>query len=264
MTITYPSRTYWLRAVAIFFGMLTLCWLALATSDGTLKAEDSPWFKPAKLAATMAAFSWCLGAYLSYLPFYQQRLTASVLAALALLTSGGVFVWMVARQVLLDAELPPIIYDHTGLMLYYVNKGAVMLLLAVVAYLLWQLNRTDRRKLSLPYLFGIRSGLALFLASGLMGLLVGRGTQGPYPPYTYGFEGFPFFNWRVLDLKLRGIYLLASHAIIYLPIVGNLLGRIQDHKYVPMSTGFIAVLSIMLLILLAVGWVAQVTGRAVI
>jgi hypothetical protein len=252
MLYSYPSRSNLLLYLAGLFALLTVAILCYAANVGDLVATDSIWFKPAKYAASLAGFSCCLWVYTSYLPLRRQKLVVGSIIFICLLVLGLCYTNLVVSKL-----------GSTG-SFFQMDLAigiSVFVLNLTLLYLLWQLTRVDRRKLTLPYLFGIRFGLLLFIVSGLAGMLSITGPKIHTTTDVFGHYGFPFYNWQIADLDIRVLISIGAHSFIYLPCLGNLLGRINGTKYSTITTGAISVISIALLMMVVVMAVAIKIGR---
>jgi len=252
MAYYFPNRTNLLLYLAGIFALLIVGALFYASNTGGLTSTDNIWFRPAKYAASLMGISIGLSVYTSFLPLNRQKLIVSALVALCLLTLGFCYTHLIYHYIQKNEPILPV---------QKIIEVSFLTLDLVMAYLLWELTRVDRRKLTLPLLFGLRFGLLLFIITNVTMLITQKAAIMPIDPFAH--RGYPFYNWQIEDLISRVIFSIGSHSIIYLPILGYFLGRINGTKYTTITTAVISVIGIGFLVLLAVTAVAIKIGRPV-
>lgn len=280
-------RNIVLKPLAFFFWLVCAVLLALIWKEDSLQAEDSHYFKAFKYALSLGLFAWVWDYVSTLLPKRWQQAMVHYWVALVLMWLAGVYVLQVVRY----PFRPPRFADPLGAFLWHSYWVAIGSWVVVTLYVLWQMVRTDRRKLSLPQLWGLRFGLLLFAGTGIMAITTAQ-HRGLFVPYTFGNAGYPFYCWQTYDAWVRGIYTAGSHALAYLTGLGWLLSRkrlyqpyvdVVSTKHVvmeqrvitetvrtsqenrPDGTGptrvavFIATIGLLLMGLMALAWVALAT-----
>jgi hypothetical protein len=208
------AMTGWIH-LALFAGMLVV-----APFDSRLVMGINPWIKPIKFAVSITIYVWTVAWLLEYLrmPSWAKRIV-SWGTSISMLTEIACIAAQAARGTTshynVNTPLDAAIFSIMGSMI------ALNSVLALVLLILFCIGRCDVPR---PYLWGIRSGLIIFLAaSAIGGVMIALGSHSV--GVKDGGPGLPIVNWSTQGGDLRVAHFLGLHALQVLPIVGFLVGR---------------------------------------
>lgn len=257
----HPDRFWLLESLGLLCLLAAVVCLGMAGYEGTLKADDSPWFKPAKYLAAWGAISFMLGKASGYLPLKSQRISVGFYIMMLMLVQFGCWLATLYHHFSEPVGYPPAWANH-GLMSIHALQNLTWLgLIMPVGYILHQLTRVDRRRLALPYLFGLRTGLFMFILALLLSTTLAQYGVPIETAYTFGHEGLPFFYWQINHFQLRAVFTICSLALIWLPGVGFMLSRGQQKGSVLYATVLMAIISLVLVLAFGITWVGIKTDR---
>jgi hypothetical protein len=211
--------------------------LVLAPFDSRLVLGINPWIKPIKFALSITFYVWTVAWLLEYL---RLRVWAKGLI------SWGISVSMLTEIACITAQAVRGTTSHFNVSTaldaaIFAIMGAMIAINSVLALLLLILFLTGKYAVPRPYLWSIRSGLAVFLAASTIGgVMVAHGAHSI--GVQDGGPGLPVVNWSTSGGDLRAAHFLGLHALQVLPIVGFLVGR---HKKwaIRQQTAYVLVLS---------------------
>jgi len=188
--------------------------------DSRLVMGINPWIKPIKFAISITIYVWTVAWLVEYLrvPSWAKGII-----------SWGISISMLTEIACIGAQAARGTTSH-----YNVNTpldasifaimGSMIALNSVLALLLLIGFLTGRYHLPRPYLWGIRSGLVIFLAaSGVGGMMIARGAHSV--GVKDGGPGLPIVNWSTKGGDLRAAHFVGLHALQVLPIVAFLISR---------------------------------------
>jgi hypothetical protein len=203
----------------IHLGLLAAM-LAVSPFDSRLVMGINPWIKPIKFAISITIYVWTVAWLLEYLhvPSWTQRII-----------TWGVSISMLTEIVCITAQAARGTTSH-----YNVNTsldaaifsimGSMIALNSVLVLVLLILFCIGSYDVPSPYLWGIRSGLIIFLAaSAIGGVMIAHGSHAV--GVKDGGPGLPIVNWSTRGGDLRAAHFLGLHALQVLPIAGFLIGR---------------------------------------
>jgi len=222
--------TGWIH-LAMLAGMF-----AVSFFDSRLVMGINPWIKPIKFAISITIYVWTVAWLLEYLrvPSWTQRII-----------TWGISISMLTEIVCITAQAARGTTSH-----YNVNTsldaaifsimGSMIALNSVLALVLLILFCIGSYDVPSPHLWGIRSGLIIFLAaSAIGGVMIAHG--GHAVGVKDGGPGLPVVNWSTRGGDLRAAHFLGLHALQILPIAGFLIGR---HKRLAVGQKTVYVLAL--------------------
>jgi hypothetical protein len=192
--------------------------LVILPFDSRLVMGINPWIKPSKFASSITIFVWTVAWLLEY-----PRLSTRARA----LISRGISISMLVEIVCIVTQaargttshynqstpLNAVIFGAMGLTIIF----STILMIALLIYFF-----KGKLDIAPPYLWGIRSGLAIFLvASAIGGVMIAQ--KGHSVGVDDGGPGLPFVNWSTQGGDLRVAHFLGLHALQLLPIIGFLI-----------------------------------------
>lgn len=205
--------TGWIHVV-LLAGMLVIL-----PFDSHLVMGINPWIKPIKFAASITIFVWTIAWLLEY-PRLSSRARAIISRGISI--SMVVEIVCIATQAArgttshynLSTPLDAAIFTIMGIMIAF---NSVLVVALLIYFCKGKLD------IARPYLWGIRSGLAIFLAaSAIGGVMIAH--KGHAVGVDDGGPGLPFVNWSTQGGDLRVAHFLGLHALQLLPIIGCLVG----------------------------------------
>ena|ERR1700730_17949731 len=208
------AMTGWIH-LALLAGMLVI-----SPFDSRLVMGINPWIKPIKFAMSIAIYVWTVAWLLEYLrlPSWAKRII-----------SWGISISMLTEIACIAVQAARGTTSH-----YNVNSpfdaaifstmGSMIALNSVLALVLLILFSIGRHEVPRPYLWGIRSGLVIFLAaSGFGGMMIAHGSHSV--GVKDGGPGLPVVNWSTKGGDLRAAHFLGLHALQVLPIIAFLVSK---------------------------------------
>jgi len=206
--------TGWIH-LALLAGML-----AIFPFDSRLVMGINVWIKPIKFAMSIAVYVWTVAWLLEYLrlPSWVKRIISWGIS-ISMLTEITCIATQAARGTTshynVNTPFDAAIFSVMGSM---IALNSVLALGLLICFL------TGRYDVPSPYLWGIRSGLVIFLAaSGIGGMMIAHGSHSV--GVKDGGPGLPIVNWSTKGGDLRAAHFLGLHALQILPTIAFLIGR---------------------------------------
>jgi hypothetical protein len=222
MLATFLLRLQKINRLNYYTGWVLLLLAALLLPatiiDPRMVEGVSTWVKPAKFAISIAIFLWTISWYINHLPVSKRHKNRLLLL---------IWVCMVAEYSLLLIQAARGVPSHYNVATTF--DGFVFLFMGVfiglatvaVAYILLLFFLLESRQ-PLPYLWGIRWGLILFLLASTVGgymISINGHSIGPQ-------EGSLFFlDWNSTGGDLRVAHFVGLHALQLLPLLSWYLYR---------------------------------------
>lgn len=237
-----------------FHLVLLVCMLVILPFDSRLVTGINPWIKPIKFALSIALYVYTVARLLEYLRLsnwgkktISWGVSACVLTQIVLITTqaarGTTSHFNVTTRVNAAISLTMDIMDP-------LNSVFVVALLIFAC-----LARYD---VTPPCLWGIRSGLAIFLgASAVGGVMVAHGA------HSIGVEdggpGLPFMNWSTTGGDLRVAHFVGLHAMQVLPLCAWLISK-HDGWTLSRKTSYVLALSVAYALIVGILYLQAIHG----
>src|SRR5580692_10182309 len=206
--------TGWVHVV-LLAGMLVI-----SPFDSRLVLGINPWIKPIKFAISIVIYVWTVAWLLEYL-----RLSSWAKKIM----SWGISICMLTEIACIAAQAARGTTSHYNVStpldaaIFFI-MGAMIALNSILALVLLICFLTGRYDVPSPYLWGIRSGLVIFLAaSGIGGMMLAHGSHSV--GVKDGGPGLPIVNWSTKGGDLRAAHFLGLHALQVLPLIAFLISR---------------------------------------
>ena len=206
--------TGWIHVV-LLAGMLVI-----SPFDSRLVVGINPWIKPIKFAISIVIYVWTVAWLLEYLRLSSwAKKIMSWGISISMLTEIACIAAQAARGTTshynVSTPLDAAVFSIMGAMI--ANNTVFVLVLLIFFFI-------RSHDVVRPYLWGIRSGLVIFLAaSAIGGVMIIHGSHSV--DVKDGGPGLPIVNWSTKGGDLRAAHFLGLHALQVLPIVGFLISR---------------------------------------
>jgi hypothetical protein len=204
----------WLHVVA-FAGAIFL-----AVVDERQVLGVNTWSKPIKFMFSLSVYLWTIAWFSAYVHRPRWRIkTVSVIIAAVVIVESACLLIQASRGTRshfnIATDFDAAIFQTMGIMI------AIDMLMAVVLLLMFSKPRTSIESL---YLWGIRLGLLMFLAGGMVGAMMIANNA-----HTFGAPdggpGLPILNWSTTAGDMRIAHGLALHALQAIPFAAYLISR---------------------------------------
>ena len=202
-----------------YFGCVNLIGAAVCLVPFTITNTEvlgvHAWIKPFKFLLSTVIFSWSMGWYLFYLKEQKAVKIFNVVVILSLAFELIYIIWQAARGELSHFNISTAFH---GIM--FSLMGIVISLMTIwtgyMAFLFW---KDQFPQLPVAYLWGIRTGLLLFVLFAFAG-----GIMAARLSHTVGSEmdtvkGLPVVNWSRESGDLRIAHFFGMHALQILPLL---------------------------------------------
>lgn len=211
-----PLLTFvaWLHIVALLAALVGY-W-----SDDRLVLGINTWIKPMKFTFSLAVYLWTIAWLSRYIrrPRWAFKTVSVVIAAVVLIETSCILIQAgrgTTSHFNTATDFDAVIFQTMGIMI------GIDMLMTVIILLMF---KKPGMRLQPAYLWGIRSGLILFLVGGVISavMFVNDGHSVGAPDWG---PGLPFLNWSTVGGDLRVSHGLALHALQILPLTGFAISR---------------------------------------
>jgi len=208
---------FWVTVVQLG---LAVAFTALMALDGRTLLGRNVWTKPWKFATSIAVFTATLGWVLPSLSLTARvERGATAVVAGAMTTEIALIATQAARGVAshFNTTTP---LDAT---VFLIMGATITANTVVVGYVLWRTLR-EPPPLTPAYLWGLRLGMAVFVAASLEGwVMIGQGSHAVGAPVDGA--GRPLLNWSLVGGDLRVAHFIGLHSLQVLPLTGYVATR---------------------------------------
>jgi hypothetical protein len=212
------------NAVLYWYGWLCLlgtliCLLLIQVTD-TIVLGINAFIKPAKFFISITIFCWTMAWFMDYL--YQQRKIRVYSWMVVFVMSFELFVitWQAANGRLSHFNISTSFYQ----LLFILMGVAISILVAWTGYIGYLFFRQKAFTVPMPYIWGIRLGIILFVIFSFEG-----GIMASHLSHTVGApdggEGLPVINWSKHYGDMRVAHFIGMHALQVLPLFGFFIAK---------------------------------------
>jgi hypothetical protein len=232
-----PSLYYfgWINFLA------AIACIVLMFIDHRQVAGINTWIKPFKFYISIGVFAWTISWYMVYL---SKQAAVKVYSYVVIVT-------MLIEMVLITLQAARGVKSHFNVTTPMDGLFFSIMGISILTFTLWTLYIfilfARQRSFAIPegYLWGIRTGLILFIIFALEGGLMAsmlRHTVGAED----GGEGFPLLNWSKEFGDLRIAHFFGMHALQLLPFSGYFILKTKT-KMIIFSVIYFLLVSFLLL-----------------
>src|ERR1700730_3957254 len=212
------------NSLLYYFGFLCLaggivCMLMTQLS-GTVVLGINAFIKPMKFFLSICIFCWTMGWYLFYLDKQKKVKAYSIMVILMMSFELLVITWQAANGRLSHFNVSVPFYG-----LLFTFMGIAITILAVwTGYMGYLFFRKKEFTAPMPYIWGIRLGIILFVIfsfeGGVMAFLLSHTVGG-----VDGGPGLPVVNWSKQHGDLRTAHFIGMHALQIIPLFGYFIAK---------------------------------------
>jgi hypothetical protein len=201
-----------------FLGAL-VC-LVMTQISGTMVLGINAWIKPLKFFISIAVFCWTIAWFLFYLTQQRKVRVYSWMVVWVMSYELFVITWQAANGRLSHFNVVVPLYRS----LFVLMGVAISLLVAWTGYMGYLFFRQKKFSVPMPYVWGIRLGIILFVIFSFEG-----GIMASHLAHTIGAPdggpGIGLFNWSRQHGDLRVAHFIGVHALQVLPLFGYYLAK---------------------------------------
>ena len=234
--------------------VLVVCMLVVLSFDSRLVMGTNPWIKPIKFALSFAVYVYTVARLLEYLRLSNWGKK---------IISWGVSVCVLIQIVSITTQAARGTTSHFNVttpenaaISFTMDIVDPLNSVFVIALLIFScLARYDVTR---PCLWGIRSGLTIFLGASAIGVvMVVHGA------HSIGVEdggpGLPVLNWSTTGGDLRVAHFVGLHALQVLPVCAWLISK-HDGWTVSQKTRFVLALSVAYALIVVILYLQAIHG----
>ena len=246
------------KPLAMLVGLnliLVICMLVLLSFDTRLVMGSNPWIKPIKFALSFALYAYTIARFLEYLRLSNRGKK---------IISWAVSISILIQIICITTQAARGTTSHYNLTTSADAAIAIIMdimdpINAVFVVILLILACRSKYDVTHPCLWGIRSGLAIFLAASAIGVvMVSNGA------HSIGVEdggpGLPVLDWSTTGGDLRVAHFVGLHALQVLPVCGWLISK-RDLWTSSQKTRCILALSAVYALIVVILYVQAIHGE---
>lgn len=203
-----------------FFGWVNLigallCIIPIVFTDTEVLGIHA-WIKPFKFLLSSFIFSWSMGWYMTYLQEQKAVRVFNLVVILSLSFELVYIIWQAAKGELSHFNISTSFHGAMFSMM-----GIVISLMTIwtgyIAFLFW---RNTLQHLPVAYVWGIRTGLVLFVLFAFAGGIMAARLSHTVGSAMDTVKGLPVVNWSRESGDLRIAHFFGMHALQLLPVLG--------------------------------------------
>lgn len=191
----------------------------IAATDAEVMGINA-WIKPMKFFVSIGIFCWTMGWYLHLLNNKRAAKRYSIMVVIVLAIEMIIITWQAANGRMSHFN----VRDKFYLLLFNIMGVAIATLGIWTAFLAARFCRQQQFAAPMPYVWGIRLGLILFVIfsfeGGMMAARLSHTVGAPD-----GGAGLPLVNWSRVHGDLRIAHFVGMHALQIIPLFGFYVAR---------------------------------------
>ncbi len=201
------------------FGWLSLfgtavCALMILITDTEVLGINA-WIKPTKFFLSTVIFVWSMAWYVGYL---KQAAIINVYSWIVIVVLSFELIWITYQAARGETSHFNTSTSFHSTMWSFMG-GAISVMTISTLFIGVLFFQQDLPELPNAYLWGIRTGIILFVIFAFEGGMMG-GQNAHTVGATDGGEGLKFLNWSVTHGDLRIAHFVGMHALQVLPLLG--------------------------------------------
>ncbi|HTE28904.1 MAG TPA: hypothetical protein VK666_00910 [Chryseolinea sp.] len=210
--------------VLYYFGWLNfigaLISIIMTQTSETAVLGINAWIKPMKFFFSIWIFCWTMGWYLAYLDNKRRVRIYTWMVVVVMIIEQVIITWQAANGRLSHFNITTPLYRS----LFILMGVAIATLATWTGVIGYYFFRQRRFEVPMPYIWGIRLGIILFvLFSFEGGLMASRLSHTVGAPD--GGPGLPVVNWSSQYGDLRVAHFIGLHSLQLIPLFGNYIAR---------------------------------------
>jgi len=243
-----------LTILVVFNLILVVCMLVLLAFDSRLVMGSNPWIKPIKFALSFALYAYTVARLLEYLRLSNWgKQIISWAVSVTILTQIVCITIQAARGTTSHYNMTTSGNAAIAVIMDIMDplNGLVVVILLVLACM-------AKYDVTRPCLWGIRTGLAIFLGASAIGVVMVA-----YGAHSIGVEdggpGLPVLNWSTTGGDLRVAHFVGLHALQVLPVCAWLISK-HDRWSLSQQTRGVLVLSAVYALIVVILYLQAIHG----
>lgn len=227
-----------------YFGMFNLIFafgsLLMMQVDDTLILGINAWVKPMKFFLSVAIFSFTM---LWFLPLLEMPRASRIYSIVIILTMSIENI-IISYQAWMGTTSHYNVSSPVNGALFAIMGIAIFIFSAWSAYICFLFFRKKNFNAPLPYVWGIKLGLLIFVLFSIEGVIMIR-MMSHTVGSADGGEGLFFVNWSRQHGDLRAAHFFGMHALQILPVIGYYLCKTTRQVIIYSVLYFLMVVSLL-------------------
>lgn len=222
MKILYEIRLR--NPVLYYFGWLYflggLTCIILTQASDTIVMGINSYIKPMKFFFSIWIFCWTMGWFLHHLDNKRRVKIYTWMVVVVMIIEQVIITWQAANGRLSHFNIATPLYRT----LFIIMGIAISVLTAWTGVMAYYFFKQKRFTVPMPYIWGIRLGLVLFVIFAFEG-----GVMASRLAHTVGAmdggPGIPVFNWSTAYGDLRVAHFIGIHSLQAIPLFGYYIAK---------------------------------------